>query len=424
MNLAPFLLAFIVHRSKIPSSVVLAAAQCLYAITLDNPPFNMALLAQADVGEKLLQVVQSNELELVEDVLKVDKSSKKKDEGMEVETEKTGVTARIREDRKGLLRVLIAGVLHNINEEGKTELVEGLDNKVVGPILRPVLDIDLAQVVQEVEQAVPEIPDITTKDANEIKNMQTDHRSPAELKLDSIEKRLTTLMVALEVMTSVCAGLVDAEEEPVVEDDEEEEVDEDEEMDTDEQGDEQLIAKGRDQNGDDEMLPEQAQPQRTGSTSLDGLMASGMHTKLFQLANSTPLSFPPVTGGLSAHPPTTAVLSSIHLRALEALNNLLLTVSSYAPTPTPALPASVQDQNSADWKARMSWRSFIASSFTTLDSLWQGSFEVAKQVVGDINAAKELLDMKGQEIRKEILEVLGGVWVGLARIGIAGGLVS
>jgi len=193
-------------------------------------------------------------------------------------------------------------------------------------------------------------------------------------------------------------------------------------MDENADGDEALIAQGRDQDGEDSMMVEQ--PKRTGSTSLDGLMGSNMHTRLFALANATPLSYPPVTGGLSLHPPTTAFLSSIHLRALEALNNLLLTISSYAPTPSPPLPLAAQDASSS--KAKAEWKGFVQSSFSNLNELWEGSFEIAQQVVGQgaATSGTELLNMKGQEIRKDVLEILAGVWMGLARIGSCGGLVS
>ena len=423
-GLPSFLLAFISHREKIPAGAVLAAAQCLYAITLDNPPFNSNL--PSNVVQDLLAVVQSEQIKMLEETPVPTAASKGKTEGMEVETEKTRAVEVVSEDKKSLLRVLIAGVLHNLNDDG-AEIIEGLDNRVVGPLLRPVLDLDLAQVAQEVIKTVPEIPTISEKDAKEIKNMKSDLRSPAEIKLDSIEKRLSTLMVALEVMTSVCAGLVDAEDPAVGGDDEDEDADVDEEMDMDGEADldEALIAKGREQVGDDSMAVEQ--PKRTGSTSLDGLMGSNMHTRLFALAQATELSYPPASGGLSLHPPSTAFLSSIHLRALEALNNLLLTISSYAPTPAPPLPSSVQDVPSSDRKARSEWKQFVAQSFTNLNQLWEGSFEIAKQIVGadgSTPSGTELLEMKGQEVRKDALEVLAGVWVGLARIGSYGGLVS
>ena len=36
--------------------------------------------------------------------------------------------------------------------------------------------------------------------------LQTDHRTVNELRLESVERRLSTVMVALEIMTAVCAS--------------------------------------------------------------------------------------------------------------------------------------------------------------------------------------------------------------------------
>ena len=39
----------------------------------------------------------------------------------------------------------------------------------------------------------------------------TDHRAPAEIALEEIERSLTTVSVALEILTGICAGLEDEE---------------------------------------------------------------------------------------------------------------------------------------------------------------------------------------------------------------------
>lgn len=44
------------------------------------------------------------------------------------------------------------------------------------------------------------------------KDLKTDHRPPAELKLERVERMLTAVAAALEVLTGICAGLEDAEE--------------------------------------------------------------------------------------------------------------------------------------------------------------------------------------------------------------------
>jgi len=52
------------------------------------------------------------------------------------------------------------------------------------------------------------------------KGARTDHRSPAELALEKIERSLTTVVVGLEILTGICAGVVDADMDPEAEVDE------------------------------------------------------------------------------------------------------------------------------------------------------------------------------------------------------------
>jgi hypothetical protein len=41
--------------------------------------------------------------------------------------------------------------------------------------------------------------------------MNTDHRSDAEVALERIERKLTTVSVGLEILTGICAGLEDVQ---------------------------------------------------------------------------------------------------------------------------------------------------------------------------------------------------------------------
>jgi hypothetical protein len=271
------------------------------------------------------------------------------------------------------------------------------------------------------------------------KKLQSDHRSPAEVKLDNIEKRLSTLMVALEVMTDACAGLIDDvkeeqdEDEPLPDDDEEgsESEGEDEDMvDDEDEGDmtmdEKLIAKGRDQVDMDIQQTDGSTPRvKATATPLESLASSGLHLQLMVLARATSLSYAPAPSAGSAtaepspHPPTTAVLSSIHLRALEALNNLLLTIAGYAPAAQPPLASPVEVDSKQQVKFA-EWRQLVDGPLGGLKQIWKDTFDIAREVVQpDVS----VLDVKGQEVRLEILEILAGVWLGLAKIGCAGGLV-
>jgi hypothetical protein len=39
-----------------------------------------------------------------------------------------------------------------------------------------------------------------------------DHRSPAEVELESIERCLNTVVVGLEILTGICAGIEESDE--------------------------------------------------------------------------------------------------------------------------------------------------------------------------------------------------------------------
>ncbi|KAJ9121860.1 hypothetical protein QFC22_002483 [Naganishia vaughanmartiniae] len=287
-----------------------------------------------------------------------------------------------------------------------------------------------------------ETPDVSAMSAAALtKKLQSDHRSPAEVKLDNIEKRLSTLMVALEVMTDACAGLIDDvkeeqdEDQPLPDDDEQESESEgeDEDMVEDEDEgdmtmDEKLIAKGRDQVDMDIQQTDGSAPRvKATATPLESLASSGLHLQLMALARATPLSYAPAplagsaaaAAAPSSHPPTTAVLSSIHLRALEALNNLLLTMAGYAPAAQPPLSSSA-DVDSKQQGSLAQWRELVNGPLSGLKQIWMDTFDIAREV---IQPDVSVLDIKGQEVRLEILEILAGVWLGLAKIGCAGGLV-
>jgi hypothetical protein len=231
-------------------------------------------------------------------------------------------------------------------------------------------------------------------------------------------------MVALEIMTAVCASASAQDEDeqevasagPDVEgDDAMDEVDEDEEA---------LIAQGRDPSMMDMVMQENELARLAGGRAnapVDVLSSTARHLRLAALATqTTPLSFPPIPAqdgsvAASLHPPTTALLSAIHLRALEALNNLLLSFAEAAPALTPPLrqPAQLSPEQ-AEWNVT------IQSRLGGLQEIWLSTFNFAKDVV----PSKDIVDVKGHEIRLECLEMLCGVWVGLARVGSFGAIVS
>ncbi len=106
---------------------------------------------------------------------------------------------------------------------------------------------------------------------------------------------------------------------------------------------------------------------------------------LLSLIHPTTLSFPPLTGGPSPHPPTTSALAAIHVAALECLNNIFL-----------ALATSLQSQT------QQSGPSMADASV---------GMGVWRQVWSALEAVGTDVDGPGQERRREFWEVaVGGLW--------------
>jgi hypothetical protein len=188
MNLTPFLLAFIQNRDKLPRGVVVAAgevigaretlqvsgrlthrvptpaAQCLYALSSDNPPIQKTLSTSSETAAVLLPVLSAtNDNEPTSSRTKgKDKASTGGDaSGMEVDSAsdereaKEQLRLEADDERLKLSKVLIAGILRNITTEGH-KIVEDLEGKYVVPLLQPVLDVDLREITKEVEANVVE----------------------------------------------------------------------------------------------------------------------------------------------------------------------------------------------------------------------------------------------------------------------------
>lgn len=146
-----------------------------------------------------------------------------------------------------------------------------------------------------------------TKEKTEIKH---DHKSADDIEIEITENRLRMVVLALEIMTAVCAKLPDPEESEIEEEEEEMEDTADED------------ASDTDQMADAEVLEE---PQRPKDAVANGTLTliSSLTQPLLGLARPTALSFVYP----SPHPPTTSALNSIHIRALECLNNLFMGIN-------------------------------------------------------------------------------------------------
>ncbi|KAF8079006.1 armadillo-type protein [Lyophyllum atratum] len=283
IHLVPFLISFLAARDKIPLAPVTAAAHCLYVLTDDNYPAISDLRADAGYISCLLEIVQSAEAV----------NGKAKDRS---------------DPRFTTLQVLCSGILRNIAPlppPAAASFVD-IDKDIVLPLLLPVItSISLSDTSRTVldlvakQDSEPQIEKLSLKNTP-----KSDHKSTAEVELESLEANLRTVQLALEILTGTCATLPDPEndvpEKDASEDDADGEMDE---ADVDMQED----------------TPATAAP---SASFLPTLVAP-----LLALIHPTSLSFPPLASP-SPHPPTTSALSAIHISALECLNNVFLALAT------------------------------------------------------------------------------------------------
>ncbi len=162
--------------------------------------------------------------------------------------------------------------------------------------------------------------------------------------------------------------------------------------------DEALIEMGREP--DDDIAPSLVAPILSHTATLPHLLTGlSLPQRLTTMSLPTDLSFPPLGLLPSPHPPTTSVLSTLHLRALEALNNLLLTTTASLP---------------GDSTAALQIVNAIPSQ-----GVWDGMFRII-EIVG---ANTDALVAKGQEMRLEVVEMAMRCLWGLAKLA-SGQIVS
>ncbi|WVQ77382.1 hypothetical protein IAR50_007067 [Cryptococcus sp. DSM 104548] len=380
-------------REKLGLGVSAAAAQTLFALSQDNFPFRKSLIVHPTALPILIAVAQEDHLPA--ESAQKEREKARKDKKRSKESASQSPEDDLPDGRALLRRVHVCGVLRNIIRAGSRADervgINELTGSTILPLVNGLLDVKLEAVCERVSHLVQQIPPATeTVSSN---SPQTDHKTSTEVALERIERSLSTVVAALEVLTNICAGLEDAEEvaaeiaeeggaTEAVEDDE------DAEMDDDEVDDEGLISRAREPGAEVEMEATGVVI-NPGATLSHLLTALNLPERLTVLSQPLALSFPPATSEPSLHPPTTAVLSVLHLHALEALNNLLLT-------------AVASIDNADGPKAAASIREKVPSQ-----GLWDSMFGIVRAVGGD----RKILNQKGQEMRMEIMQMaLGGLW--------------
>ncbi|KAF9015727.1 armadillo-type protein [Cyathus striatus] len=262
--LIPFLMSFVASRDNLPISTVLSAAQCLYVLTDDNYPAITDVRADGSYLTCLLDIARAD---VPQDI------------------------SRSKDVRPTTLRVLAAGILRNLlplPPPSAASFVD-IDKEIVLPLLQPVISL----------ASLPEASNI-------VQQLVT-----RQIELDQLEAKLRTVQLSLEILTGTCAMLPDPEPTQASNESDEnyEDVDEDIPEDDDMQAEMDTV--------DDVTL----------SDGLNLSVVTPLVPLLLALIQPTSLSFPPLAAP-SPHPPTTSVLSAIHVCALECLNNLFLSLAT------------------------------------------------------------------------------------------------
>ncbi|KAJ6611503.1 armadillo-type protein [Mycena sp. CBHHK59/15] len=340
MKLTPFLMSFLAAREKIPLAPVTAAAQCLYVLTDDNYPAIADIRSDGSYVACLMSIINSHE-NLPNDKAATDTS----------------------DPRSVTLRVLASGILRNVSPIPPPSVAStiDIDQEIILPQLQPVISsLSLADASATVSQLIEQQTDTPNIEKLSLKNTpKSDHKSATEIELERLEGRLRTVQLALEILTGACATLPDPDP-PGPDDDEEGNEDEDEDLAADDAA-----------PADVDMAVDSADDVPAGA-GLPPLVAP-----LLALAHPTPLSFPPLAAP-SPHPPTTSALTSVHLTALECLNNIFL-----------ALP-----RNADAVAGRAVW-----------DAVWGALYAVGPPAPG-----------LGQEGRRALWAVAAGVLWGVGRV--------
>ncbi|KAF9531883.1 armadillo-type protein [Crepidotus variabilis] len=343
IQLVPFLMSFLAACNKLSLAPVTAAAQCLYVLTDDNWPAITDVRSDAGYLACLLSIARREQPVPAPDS----------------QPDPRAIT----------LAVLSAGILRNIlpiPPPSAASFVE-IDKDVILPLLQPVISaISLSEISNEVQELVQRQNSEPQLEKMTLHTPKSGHKTEIELQLENLEGKLRTVQLSLEILTGACATLPDPTPD-LPKDQEDPEGDDD--LDIDAQVDIEMDA-----------TEETTQNIVESPSFLTTLVAP-----LLALTQPTALSFPPLASQ-SVHPPSTSALSSVHISALECLNNIFLSLTT---TPNPSVAADVN------------------AGLTVWNGVW-----TALGLVGTQTGP-------GQEKRQEFWEVavgvlwgVGGVWKG------------
>lgn len=170
-------------RYVVPSSCALAAGQCLYALTEDQPKLAKRLVKSNDNLIQALSALCST------CQLRTEKHSLEDNENVE------------------LLQVVSIGILRNLTlptrKRQGTSLKSPFDKKML-KFLMSKLRVDLIQLAAMAAEANGIVPKTSMSDYD-IAKASTREPSAAELQLESLERRLSIVQLSLELVSEWCA---------------------------------------------------------------------------------------------------------------------------------------------------------------------------------------------------------------------------
>ncbi|KAA1082726.1 hypothetical protein PGT21_012202 [Puccinia graminis f. sp. tritici] len=372
----------------VPTSCALASGQCLYALTEDHPKLSKRLaFSDESAIEPIITLSSTTDQQIKQ-------FSSEDNENIE------------------LLKVVSIGILRNIILHARKRAEElsfkPAYDENMPHILIVKLKVDLGQLAAEAAEAHNSIPTAPLSDLNFTK-ASIQGPSPAELKLESIERRLTLVQLALELVGEWCASAdgFDDDDDASSDGSEGDEPSEMDEMDDSNEGSEHPNDEqgSQSQNEDIDMEEIPVVSKHASASKANGVEPDDNSTEhknnamdieesetfvpspqstpfshllshLNNLAKPTPYFYQPResepmgkniiptainTDEMSSSPTTGTIpdlicelLSGIHLRATDALNNMMITIDRLEGASTHSEKKFVstnQDSLHAVWKS-------------------------------------------------------------------------
>ncbi|KAF7721012.1 hypothetical protein EC973_005562 [Apophysomyces ossiformis] len=292
LNVITFLISFLSAADQCPTRAVVAAGQCLTTLTEDN---------------KDIYIEFQNHPEYINTLF--------------------GILSKFDSPDKILVRVLACAILMNLREvlrvstswDDEKDPLNEL-NKTVLPILVASLDYDIQAAAQQTLAAVQSGNVNKHEESGEITPKPKQPLTDEEKYIQSVEERLTTLQLSLELLADIC-----------VQDDSEEDGWEDADENMDDEDDD--AADDINEDNIDDYLREAAEIADSTSAAVDDQLVRSnpvLHAftyqifpQLVRLSTMTPLSFPRE----DVAPTVSQGLILAHQRALECVNNFFLAMN-------------------------------------------------------------------------------------------------